>query len=137
MKDAEIDSLGCADHNINLSINDIVFSQRAVKDVLAKGRKIAGHFNHSSKACDRLMALQDQLGQKRLKIAQDVVTRWNSTMYMAESLLKSQGAVAQYIQETPTLPELSRHEWGLLASVVELLGPLEKLTRVRERGRKG
>ncbi|KAG8174684.1 hypothetical protein JTE90_024387 [Oedothorax gibbosus] len=51
IKDANLKSKSCFLHNLHLIVTDALNSQRAVKEIVAIGRKIVGHFNHSSLAC--------------------------------------------------------------------------------------
>ena len=74
----------------------MILSQRAVKDLLATCRSIVGHFKHSSVACHKLAHIQENLQLPKLKLKQDVATRWNSTLYMLESILEQKMALAVY-----------------------------------------
>jgi len=48
---AELDSVHCFIHMLQLCIEDSIFSQRTVNDMCAKARRIVTHFQHSSQAC--------------------------------------------------------------------------------------
>ena len=47
---AEIDSIHCTVHRLQLVIEDAILSKRAITDLLAKCRRLATHFNHSALA---------------------------------------------------------------------------------------
>jgi hypothetical protein len=51
--------LSCFLHTLQLVINDSIFSQRTIKDIIAKCRSIVGHFAHSALACEKLKKLQE------------------------------------------------------------------------------
>jgi len=80
MSDGDFEDLGCFAHTLQLIINDGIFSQRAVTDLLAICRQIVGHFKCSPLAYDRLKSIQDRLQLKQHRLKQDVATRWNSTL---------------------------------------------------------
>lgn len=82
MKDADLPSLPCMAHTLQLAVSEGILSQRTISDILAAGRRIVGHFKHSPLAYSRLHALQTKLGQPQKRLQQDVPTRWNSSFYM-------------------------------------------------------
>lgn len=53
MRLAEVPSLGCAIHTLQLVVNAGLKSQRSISDAIARARKIVGHFGHSSLAKER------------------------------------------------------------------------------------
>ena len=54
-------SIGCAIHTLQLVIKDCILAQRSVSDMLARCRKIVGHYKQSHLAVERLQAIQRQL----------------------------------------------------------------------------
>ena len=56
---AEIESVHFSIHLLQLVINDAIFLQRAVKDILAKSQRLCIHFNHSALACTEFKAIQN------------------------------------------------------------------------------
>ena len=87
MREAVYPDLGCFAHILQLIIHDGVLTQRAVTDVLANCRKIVGHFKHSPLAYCRLKEIQQSLEIPQQHLKQDEPTRWNSTLYMLQSVL--------------------------------------------------
>lgn len=86
IQDSQLKGIGFMAHTLHLAVNEGVLSQCSVKDVLAIGRRIVGHFKHSELAYSRLQSMQDQFGTPIKRFQQDVSTRWNSTFYMLQSL---------------------------------------------------
>ena len=127
--DMGVDSIGCFAHTIQLAVNDGIFSQRGVKDLIATCRKIVGHFKHSSSATARLKELQSQLSLPKHQLIQDVSTRWNSTFFMLERLLEQRQAMVLYSAENP-LENLLPNQWEVMKKVVGLLRPFEEATRI-------
>jgi hypothetical protein len=65
----------CFIHTLQLAINDAIFSQPSVKDMIAKAKRIVTHFRHSALGSSRLAEIQDDLGLPKKKLIQDVATR--------------------------------------------------------------
>lgn len=72
----EVNHVSCFLHTLQLVIDDALFSQPMVKDLIAKCT------HHSSLACEKLKAIQSEAALPNLKLIQDVPTRWNSTLLM-------------------------------------------------------
>ena len=128
---ANIDSLGCALHTLQLAIHDCIFDQRVVSDALAVCRRLVGHFKHSSQASQRLADIQRELQTDVLRPVQDVSTRWNSTYLTIDRLLKIKRSVSVLCSETDGMSDktLTPNMWSILENVKNMLEPLEKLTR--------
>lgn len=127
-KDGGFTSASCFIHTLQLVINNALISQRSVTDMLSVSRKIVGHFKHSSLACLKLKTIQEDLGLPRKKLHQDVITRWNSTFYMLESLLEQKRAITVYCSEN-NLNNLTSNQWTLLEATINLLRPFEEITK--------
>lgn len=129
VKDLNLESESCFLHNLHLIVTDALNSQRAVKDIIAIGRKIVGHFNHSSLACSHFKKIQEeQLHLKYKKLVQDISTRWNSTYYMLSRLLELKSAVSLYVNEYNDVPNFSSHQWTLIENCLILLQPFKDIT---------
>ena len=61
IKKTELPAIGCTIHTLQLVIKDCIMTQHAVIDMLARSRKIVGHFKHSHLAVERLHSIQKQL----------------------------------------------------------------------------
>ena len=76
--------INCFSHTLQLAIEDGLKLDQVSK-VIGASRRLVSHFSHSSLAVNAL--LEKQTGSK-LKLIQDVPTRWNSSFMMMECLLK-------------------------------------------------
>ena len=128
---ADIPSLGCVLHTLQLAIKDCIFDQRVVSDSLAVCRRLVGHFKHSALASQRLADIQRQLQTEILRPVQDVSTRWNSSYYMVERLLRMKQALSVLCSETDGMQDktISPNQWSILENFKVMLEPIEKLTR--------
>lgn len=129
MKDAGLPSLGCMAHSLQLVVKEGLLSQRAIRDILAMGRRIVGHFKHSPLSYSRLQDIQKQLGQPLHRLQQDVETRWNSSFYMLQSLLEQKCVLLSYAADYDLPCTYSASQWKLMENIVSLLTPFEELTR--------
>ncbi|KAJ8396465.1 hypothetical protein AAFF_G00017710 [Aldrovandia affinis] len=118
MTDGNLASLPCLAHTLQLAVHEGLLSQRSINDVTANARKIVGHFKHSPLAYSRLHDIQDNMGQGRKRLQQDVPTRWNSTYYMLESLIEQRRALGAYGAEHELPATLSAYQWGLIGAQV-------------------
>lgn len=132
MQDMGVPSLGCLAHTLQLVVHEGLISQRSVNDALANARKIVGHFKHSQLAQTRLEDLQIEMqgqGTTPNRLVQDVQTRWNSSYYMIQSLIREKRALCAYAADYNLPATLSANEWALLEKTVTVLEPFEELTK--------
>jgi hypothetical protein len=120
LRDAEVVSVSCFAHTLQLSIHDAILCQQSVADLISAARKVVGHFKHSSNATSRLHAIQTDLSLPQHQLCQDVVTRWNSTFAMLERLAEQKRAVCVYVAETDDITSLSNYQWTLLCRTVTI-----------------
>ncbi|KAI7792535.1 putative zinc finger BED domain-containing protein 4-like [Triplophysa rosa] len=130
-----VPSLGCFAHTLQLIVNEGLLSQRSIpnreqrRTTLAVSRKIVGHFKHSPLAYSRLEDIQLELNMQPRRLQQDVRTRWNSTLYMIESLIAQKRTLCAYTAEYDLPYTLTANQWGLLEKTITVLAPFEELTR--------
>nr|XP_022901763.1 zinc finger BED domain-containing protein 1-like [Onthophagus taurus] len=119
----------CIAHTLNLCVTDALKSTEPVMRLIKKCRALVAHFKHSTVACEKLKSMQKQMLYPELKVKQDVSTRWNSTLIMAERLLAIKDPLSAAITSLPRAPEfITATEWDLLIDVVSILKPFEKIT---------
>lgn len=128
MRDAKVRSMGCLAHTMQLAINDSLFKQISVSDVLKLGRSIVGHFKHSSTAKERLTGFQQTLQVPSHCLIQDVQTRWNSSYLMLERLIEQKQALSLYSTQHG-LEIFSTAQWTVAENVITVLKFFETETR--------
>lgn len=129
-REAKLPSMGCFAHTLQLVVNEGVLSQRAVIDILAISRKIVGHFKHSTLAYHRLNEIQDKLSMDNHRLVQDEPTRWNSTLYMLQSIYKQKMALAAYATEYDSISMLTTYQLELVRKIIAVLEPVEEITKL-------
>ncbi|CAI5670007.1 unnamed protein product [Oreochromis niloticus] len=129
MNDAGLPSLPCVAHTLQLAFHEGLLAQRSIADAIAVGRKIVGHFKHSTLAYSRLEDIQGQLNQPIKRLQQDVQMHWNSTYYMLQSLIQQKRVLGVYVSEHELPDYLTAHQWALMETTVAILTPFEELTK--------
>ena len=101
LREDHFEAQGCFTHTLQLVVHDGVLSQRAVIDTLAVCRSIyiVGHFKHSTIAYHKLDQIRERLDINKRKLQQDEPTRWNSTLYMLQTIYEQKMALAAYATE--------------------------------------
>nr|CAH7714552.1 unnamed protein product [Callosobruchus chinensis] len=122
------DHFACAAHTLNLIVRA---GLDEIQSTIKKVKCIVEHFHKSSVATKKLISMQEQLnpGQKPLKLINDIVTRWNSTLDMLERIMKLQEPLEAAIGllHNP-IQSLSEGEWQALPEIVKILKPFKQLT---------
>ena len=72
---AGFQSILCFIHTLQLVLNDAIFEQRYVKDIITICRQIGGHFNHFPTAFAKYTAFQMKLNVPQHRFIQDIKTR--------------------------------------------------------------
>ncbi|XP_055522726.1 E3 SUMO-protein ligase ZBED1-like [Wyeomyia smithii] len=114
-------------HSLNLVVQNAIAN--SIAEVVEKCKGIVQFFKKSSHASAKLREMQVKLGQKELKLKQDVVTRWNSTFDMLERLIRSKEAIVS----TLALLDSSRcaletDDWEIIRQSMEVLRPFNDET---------
>lgn len=124
----------CFSHTIQLAINDGLKLPQISK-VLGAARKLVSHFNYSVNATNSLLSKQEC--PRPLKLVQDVATRWNSSFYMLQRLLKLQIPVYGVIFDDSVTKSGDRVRldikdsfWKVMEDIVPILEPLEQITEL-------
>ncbi|CAF0912916.1 unnamed protein product [Brachionus calyciflorus] len=122
----------CWGHIINTVVknNLIESSNDKLKNVITKCRKLVGTFRHSSNLTEKLIQSikkfenPDSKCESIYKLRQDVVTRWNSTFMMLESVL-SKNINCKYRDQI-----LNANELLLVEDLLELLKPFQHIAKL-------
>lgn len=129
MDDMEVKNVGCLAHTLQLAVHEGLLSQRSVVDTLATARKIIGHFKHSPLAYSRLEDKQRELKMDVKRLQQDVQVRWNSSLYMLQSILEQKQPLLLYAGSYNLPTTLTAAQWTLMEKTAEVLVPFEELTK--------
>jgi len=116
----------CFSHILQLVVEEVVKIPVVSK---AFARRLVSHFNHSAKSSYMLKQKQARLQHKQLALVQDVVTRWNSTYYMAERILSQQQPLCAALLELckgDLMP--SDTEFTMLELFTKVMQPLVRIT---------
>ena len=130
LRDANFSGFGCFAHSLQLVINDGVISQEVVIDVLAVARSIVGHFKRSTLAYHLLDEIREHLDIPKHKLQQDEPTRWNSTLFILDSIYEQKMALAAYATEHGGITMLNSHQLEIVQKLVSLLKPIEEVTKM-------
>jgi hypothetical protein len=92
-----------------------------ISSITQKVKNIVEYFKRSHHALAKLYATQEQMNLPKLKLTQDVVTRWNSTFDMLQRFVKVKDAINSTLAVLQAnVDMLSSEEWIIVekASVV-------------------
>ena len=131
----------CFAHSLQISVKA---GLSKASQLISRVRKIVSFFNYSPKQMERLNHTQRMLSQseKPVGVIVDCETRWNSTFYMFERLVRLERAIVQleltlsYSDRADEKKDgeklknflLDHEEWSDLKNVVKVLKPLELAT---------
>ncbi|KAF2889622.1 hypothetical protein ILUMI_16551, partial [Ignelater luminosus] len=71
---AEYDSARCFIHTLQRAINESLKVQAVVTTMIATGRRLVTHFNHSGLAQEKLLSIQKELNLPEHQLMQDIST---------------------------------------------------------------
>ncbi|GAA6082618.1 E3 SUMO-protein ligase ZBED1-like [Tachysurus ichikawai] len=112
----------CVAHSLQRSVT-VSLHNSAFDNVLAKCRKVVGHFKHSPASAAELEQKQIELGQKKESLIQDVPTRWNSTLDMIKSVCRN---------EQPLRDVLTTHNTKIAMPTTAEMDKLQRLEMLLE-----
>lgn len=99
MDELGVPSLGCTAHLLQLAVHEGFLSQLSIIDALANTRKIIGHFKHSTLAYSKLKDIQTEMKAPVKCLLQEFQVRWNSTLYMMQSLFGQKRTLSVHAAE--------------------------------------
>ena len=120
----------CFAHSLNLIVQEAIENDEELSELRQKCRNIVTYFKQSIKARDKLSEVQKQMGGDEKKLIRDVVTRWNSSYYMFQSLIEEYQAVNDtfcFLDHSQLC--LSSSEIDALKDACKMLQHFERATR--------
>ena len=120
--------LPCFAHTLNLVVQQAV---QSINDLKMKVKNIVTYFHQSTVAAAKLEELQEQMkpNQRPLKLKNDVVTRWNSTLHMCQRMCEVQEQLNATIAVLMNPVEcLTTEEWQALKEIMVVLKPFDAVT---------
>ena len=126
---SDLPAIGCTIHTLQLVIRDCIMTQHAVIDMLARCRKIVGHFEHSHLAVEHLNSIQKQLNFPEHKLVQNEPTRWDSTYYLLDRSVEQRREISLYDTDFELPEKLNSNQWQLAEKAVKLLEPMQRITK--------
>ena len=129
----EFESIVCAAHRLQNAVKGAV-QKKNMQHLLAKCRRLVGHFKHSALATNGLDQKQKALGFKPVRhVVQEVATRWNSTFRMLQRLVLLKQPIRLYLEDNMSEKERASYdltdvEWASAKSVLSLLEAIDEVT---------
>ncbi|KAH0814975.1 hypothetical protein GEV33_007817 [Tenebrio molitor] len=118
----------CFAHTINLAVQKSV-TVEPISVIIAKVKSIVEYFKRSSSALTRLQDIQEQMNLPKIKLKQDVITRWNSTYDMLVRIFTIREAViATLALVNRDLNVLSEEDWLEVKQAIEILHIFNEVT---------
>ena len=121
--------LPCFAHTLNLVVQQAV---QSINDLKTKVKNIVTYFHQSTVAAAKLEELQAQMrsNQGPLKLKNDVVTRWNSTLHMCARMCEVREPLNATIAVLMNPVDcLTTEEWDALSEIAVVLRPFDAVTR--------
>uniref|UniRef100_H3AY07 BED-type domain-containing protein n=1 Tax=Latimeria chalumnae TaxID=7897 RepID=H3AY07_LATCH len=116
----------CTAHSLQQSI-PIALNAAGFENILAKCRKLVGHFKYSPANSAELEKQQAANGQKQESLIQDDATRWNSTLQMVQNRF---AVTATLALQKHNLVVPSAAEFDKLQKLEALLEPCRYVTEL-------
>ncbi|XP_003442878.1 zinc finger BED domain-containing protein 1 [Oreochromis niloticus] len=111
---------------VTVSLNDSEFER-----VLAKCRKVVGHFKQSPANAQELKEQQVAHGHKTEPLVRDVPTRWNSTLEMIKRIQRNKSVLTTILaQQNSMVTMVTDQEFDMLQKLEELLEPCRYVTEL-------
>ncbi|XP_037637100.1 zinc finger BED domain-containing protein 4-like [Sebastes umbrosus] len=119
----------CIAHTLNLIVKKALELTPVLSDIRAKARKLVGYFRSSTTAKEKLAQVQQDMGRPKLKLLQEVDTRWNSTFHMLHRLVELREPVGAALAGLQTdIPSLTSEEYNTVSGCLSLLSSFNDAT---------
>lgn len=113
--------LSCFAHSLNLIVQKAI-KEESVAPVISKIKSIVEYFKRSPHSLAKLHTTQEQMGLAKLKLKQDVPTRWNSTLEMLSRCFEVKDAIVSTLALLNTnLSNVNQTEWKTVEKLIEIL----------------
>ncbi|XP_043474458.1 E3 SUMO-protein ligase ZBED1-like isoform X1 [Leptopilina heterotoma] len=125
--------LGCFAHSLQLVPTNAIKFTPGLSALISSVKRLVTFFKQSTNASDELRKLQLLQGKTEgtiRRLIQDVDTRWNSEFSMAKRFIEMAPLVsAVLVLQKGSPPMLNRDDMETLQELVEMLSPIEQITR--------
>lgn len=119
--------VSCFAHTLNLAVQN---GLKDISSVIQKLKSIVGYSKRSHHALAKLQATQEQMNMPKLKLIQDVATRWNSTYDMLQRFIKVKDAINSTLAVLQSNVEmLTPEEWIIVEKAAEVLEIFYEVTK--------
>lgn len=119
----------CFAHTTNLIVQTALCIEE-IKPIHTKVKKIVEFFKRSTRAYEKLKAMQIQMGRTNiLNVKQDVITRWNSTYDMFARILEIKESIMSTIAiNYPEMNNLTNDDIIVLEQACDILKTFKQVT---------
>ena len=118
-------NIPCFAHTLNLIVQNALGE---IRELQVKVKTAVEYFKRSPHALSKLKEVQKQMGLPEQTLKQEVQTRWNSTLTMFESLVKSREAVVATLAIMNPAITISREDFEILEEICKILKPFLLIT---------
>lgn len=103
-------SSACANHLLQLAINDSLKSDEIILNLLERMKTICNHFHHSQKSDELLESIQEKLGLPKHELILYSEVRWDGKFLMIERCCEQKMAINAILHETSCTIKNINHE---------------------------
>ncbi|XP_060605586.1 zinc finger BED domain-containing protein 4-like [Ruditapes philippinarum] len=125
--------VGCFGHTLQLCVKPALELPNVSK-IVAKSRKLVGHFKHSTTLTAEMRNRQKVFKVPEHELIQDVPTRWNSTHLMLERLCEQKRVITdimlddKFTKKSDSNLLLKDHEWDNILDLKDVLKDFTAVT---------
>ncbi|KAK0137855.1 Zinc finger BED domain-containing protein 1 [Merluccius polli] len=119
----------CVAHTLNLIVKKSLDLTPVLSAIRTKARRLVGYFRSSTTAKKTLALIREQMGKPKLKLIQEVETRWNSTFQMLQRLVEQREPVGAALGGLVSdIPALTSEEYTNVTGCLSILSPFHEAT---------